>query len=73
MSEIVSERNEEQLEQMRTRFARFGMSGADLEERMAAAKYVTGPVQPGEYTVILEMNGKTQSKTATIIPDYWYK
>lgn len=73
MSEIVSERSEEQLKQFRARFERFGMSGADLEERVAAAKYITAPVQPGEYSVVLEMNGKTQSKTATILPDHWYK
>ncbi|MFT6972044.1 MAG: photosystem II stability/assembly factor-like uncharacterized protein [Roseivirga sp.] len=73
MDEIVRERSEEQLTQMRKRYERFGMSGADLDSRIEASKYITSPVQPATFTVVLEMNGKTMSKEAVVMPDYWYK
>ncbi|WP_323758414.1 WD40/YVTN/BNR-like repeat-containing protein [Roseivirga sp.] len=73
MDEITSERTAEQLQQMRQRFGRFGLSAEELEERVAQSRYITKPTQPGEFTVILEMNGKTQSKDTRVLQDIWYK
>lgn len=70
-SRIISERSADDMERMKARFERFGMSGSDLEERMAAAKYVTGPVTPGTFQVVLEAGGKTITKEAVVMKDYW--
>lgn len=70
-SRIISERSAEDLARMKARFERFGMTGSDLEERMAAAKYVTGPVTPGTFRVVLEAGGKTITKEAVVLKDYW--
>ncbi len=68
---IISERSAEDLTRMRARFERFGMSGSDLEQRMEAAKYVTGPVGPGTFQVVLESGGKTITKEAIVMKDHW--
>jgi len=70
-SRIISERSAEDMERMKARFERFGMTGSDLEERMAASKYVTGPVTPGTFQVVLEAGGKTITKEAVVMKDYW--
>jgi len=70
-SRIISERSAEDMERMKARFERFGMNGSDLEERMAASKYVTGPVTPGTFQVVLEAGGKTITKEAVVMKDYW--
>ena len=33
---------------------------------------ISGPVMPGEYTVVLTVNGIRLSNKALIIPDHWY-
>lgn len=70
-SRIISERSAQDMERMKARFERFGMSGSDLEARMAAAKYVTGPVGPGTFQVVLESGGKTITKEAIVMKDHW--
>ena len=73
MNEITGERPASDLQQMRARFERFGMSGEDLEQRIAQARYMTKSIQPGEFTIVLEMNGKKQSKDTRVLQDIWYK
>ena len=73
MDEIVSERSEAQMRQMRARFERFGMTGDALEQQMANSRYITKSTQPGEFTVVLEMNGKKQMQQTRVMQDIWYK
>lgn len=70
-AKIERERSADELKSMEARFKRFGMSDADVAERVAASKYITGPVSPGTYKVVLTVGGKTITKDASVLNDYW--
>ena len=71
MNKIVRERSEREINRMRERFQRFGITGADLENRMANARYIYAPIGPGEYTVKFEMGDVAMEHKAVIMKDYW--
>ena len=70
---IVEERSQEELDGFEARFKRFGMSDEDIAERMEGMKYVTEAAQPGNYKLVVEMNGQTFTKDVSVLKDYWYK
>ena len=69
--EITGERSQEELEQMTSRFRRFGWDDAQINARMDQMRYETASVGPGTYKVEITMNGHTVSKEAIVMKDYW--
>ncbi len=70
---ITDERTPEELEGFADRFRRFGMSEEDIANRMEGMKYVTEPAKPGNYKLVVEMNGQTITKDLVMMKDFWYK
>lgn len=71
MSKITDERSEAELKNMANRFRRFGLDEADIARRMQSMKYVTEKAKPGNYKVVVEMNGTTITKDLVMMKDYW--
>ncbi|WP_236032871.1 WD40/YVTN/BNR-like repeat-containing protein [Algoriphagus pacificus] len=69
--EVTGERSQKELDQMAERFRSFGMEEDDIQRRMEGMKYLSRTVGPGTYKVQVEMNGKTVSKEAIVMKDYW--
>lgn len=69
--EIVGERSEAELDGMANRFRRFGLSDDDIEQRMAAMKYITSKVGPGTYRIAVEQGGNLSVKEAIVMKDHW--
>ncbi|EAZ82499.1 VPS10 domain-containing protein [Algoriphagus machipongonensis] len=69
--EITGERSQKQLDQTAERFRSFGMEEEDIERRLESMKYITRTVGPGTYKVVVELNGKSASKEAVVMQDYW--
>ena len=53
------------------RFRAF-MSEEQLAQRLGNMKYVTAPATEGDYTIMLEMDGQSMSKTASVLRDDWF-
>lgn len=71
MVKIVRERTSRQMERRRNRLMSFGVEGDQLESMMAAYKYETNPVGPGDYTIKFEMGDVEMTQKATILKDFW--
>ncbi len=69
--EITGERSQKQLEQTAERFRSFGMEEEDIASRLEGMKYITRTVGPGNYKVVIEMNGEMDSGEAVVMKDYW--
>ncbi|MCP4725438.1 MAG: hypothetical protein GY863_10400 [bacterium] len=67
MDKIVSERSDRQIESMIQRMRRFGR-----EMTVDELKYVTAPVDPGEFTVTFSVGSTQITKKAVILTDTWY-
>jgi hypothetical protein len=74
IDQIVRERNERELNMMKRQLERFRsfMSEEQVAERFGNMKYLTAPAGEGDYTVVLEMNGQSMSKTASVLRDDWF-
>ncbi|MFY0592336.1 VPS10 domain-containing protein [Roseivirga sp.] len=70
-TKIIRERSENQLKNLASRYKRFGMSDEDIAAQLENMKYITGPVGPGTYKVVLEIGGKTMTQNAVVMKDYW--
>ncbi len=70
-SRIIRERSKDELDGMASRYRRFGLSEERIAEALKSSKYVTGPVGPGTYQVVLENGGKTVKKDAVVLKDHW--
>ena len=75
MDQIVRERNQRELNAIKRqmdRFRNFGFTEDQIKARFGNTKYITSPADEGDYTVVLEMNGKSMTKTASILKDHWF-
>ena len=70
---IIDERSPEELELFGARMRRFGMSDTEIESRLSEMKYETEKAKPGNYQVIIEMDGQTMTKDLIMMKDFWYK
>ena len=60
-----TKRSEKEIEEIKKRL----QGRRELRE---SDKYETTPMPPGEYKVVLVVNGKKYSQKAVIMPDHWY-
>lgn len=75
MDQIVRERTEDEMknvERQAERMRSFGMSDSAVDGYLERSRFITSDVMPGEYLVVLEIDGKKIEKTATILKDLWY-
>ncbi|MTI88404.1 MAG: hypothetical protein FH748_10590 [Balneolaceae bacterium] len=75
MDQIVRERTEEEMEQVKQRAERmkeWGYSEEQANAYVERARFITADVQEGKYRLILEMNGQKTEKEATVLKDLWY-
>ena len=70
---INDERSPEELEQFELRMRRLGMSDTEIESRLSKMKYITEKAKPGNYQVIIEMDGETITKNLVMMKDFWHK
>lgn len=62
------ERSEEQIEQMRERYARFGREVSEDELR-----YTSTPAPLGDYTIVMSIDGRpVMEREASILKDEWW-
>lgn len=69
--EVTGERTQKQLDQTAERFRGFGMEEEDIQRRIESMRFITRTVNPGTYTVEVEMNGQSSTKEAVVMKDYW--
>lgn len=75
MDQIVRERTEEEMknvERQAERMRSFGMSDSDVDRYVERSRFITSDVMPGDYLVVLEIDGKKMEGTATVLKDMWY-
>jgi len=74
IDQIVRERSEREITRLKAQMERFRafMSEEQLAQRLGNMKYVTAPATEGDYTIMLEMDGQSMSKTASVLRDDWF-
>jgi len=74
MDQIVRESTDQEIKRAEAQLERFRnfLTPAQIEDRMGNMKYVTSPASEGDYTIVLELNGQSMSKTASILRDEWF-
>ena len=69
----IRKRTEEELQRMERQLERWAryLSEEELAERKADMIWVTGPAEPGRYTVVLTTSSGNESREFDLVEDHW--